>query len=37
LLQKKLKEAEKTIAEFSEIAQDYKIGVRDIYYNPFEV
>ena len=35
-VKQKLKEAEKTIAEFSEIAEDYKIGVRDIYYNPFE-
>lgn len=36
-VKQKLKEAEKTIAEFSEIAEDYKIGVRDIYYNPYEV
>lgn len=35
-VKQKHKEAEKTIAEFSEIAEDYKIGVRDIYYNPFE-
>jgi GT2 family glycosyltransferase len=36
-VKQKLKEAEKTIAEFSEIAEDYKKGVRDIYYNPFEI
>jgi len=35
-VKKKLKEAEKTIAEFGEIAEDYKSGVRDIYYNPYE-
>ena len=35
-VKQKMKEAERTIAEFSEIAEDYKKGVRDIYYNPFE-
>ena len=35
-VKQKLKEAEKTIAEFGEIAEDYKNGVRDIYYNPYE-
>ena len=35
-VKQKMKEAERTIAEFSEISEDYKIGVRDIYYNPFE-
>lgn len=35
-VKQKHKEAEKTIAEFSEIAEDYKRGVRDIYYNPYE-
>ena len=34
-VKEKCKEAERTIAYFSEIAEDYKSGVRDIYYNPF--
>jgi GT2 family glycosyltransferase len=33
----KQKHAGEIIAEFSEIAEDYKKGVRDIYYNPFEI
>jgi len=33
----KQKEAEKTIVEFHEISNDYKKGIRDIYYNPFEI
>jgi len=32
----KQNEAGLVIDEFSEIAEDYKSGVRDIYYNPFE-
>jgi GT2 family glycosyltransferase len=36
-VKEKCKEAERTIAYFSEISEDYKNGVRDIYYNPFEV
>lgn len=32
----KQKHAGEVIAEFSEIAEDYKSGVRDIYYNPYE-
>jgi hypothetical protein len=35
-VKEKCKEAERTIAYFSEISEDYKKGVRDIYYNPFE-
>jgi len=35
-VKEKIREAGRTIAEFSEIAEDYKKGVRDIYYNPFE-
>lgn len=35
-VKQKMKEAERTITQFSEIAEDYKSGVRDIYYNPFE-
>ena len=33
----KEKEAEKTIGEFDEIAKDYKKGIRDIYYSPFDI
>ena len=36
-VKEKCKEAERTIAYFSEISEDYKNGVRNIYYNPFEV
>lgn len=32
----KQKHAGEIMREFNEIAQDYKSGVRDIYYNPFE-
>lgn len=32
----KNKEATLVISEFQEMADDYKAGVRDIYYNPFE-
>jgi GT2 family glycosyltransferase len=35
-VKQKRKEAEKTSGIFGEIAEDYKKGVRDIYYNPFE-
>jgi GT2 family glycosyltransferase len=35
-VKEKCKEAERTIAYFSEISEDYKNGVRDIYYNPYE-
>lgn len=35
-VRQKQKEAEKTSGVFGEIAEDYKSGVRDIYYNPFE-
>ena len=35
-VKEKQKHAGEIIAEFSEIAEDYKKGVRDIYYNPFE-
>lgn len=35
-VKEKMKEAERTISQFGEIAEDYKSGVRDIYYNPFE-
>jgi GT2 family glycosyltransferase len=36
-VKEKCKEAERTIAYFSEISEDYKSGVRGIYYNPFEI
>jgi GT2 family glycosyltransferase len=36
-VKEKQRHAGEIIAEFSEIAEDYKKGVRDIYYNPFEV
>jgi GT2 family glycosyltransferase len=35
-VKEKQKHAGEIIAKFSEIAEDYKKGVRDIYYNPFE-
>lgn len=35
-VKEKQREASRTMAQFSEIAEDYKSGVRDIYYNPFE-
>ena len=35
-VKEKQREAGRTIAQFSEISEDYKKGVRDIYYNPFE-
>jgi len=35
-VKEKQRHAGEIIAEFSEIAEDYKKGVRDIYYNPFE-
>jgi hypothetical protein len=35
-VKQKQREAGMVMAEFIEIAEDYKIGVRDIYYNPFE-
>ena len=35
-VKEKQKHAGEIIAEFSEIAEDYKKGVRDIYYNPYE-
>jgi GT2 family glycosyltransferase len=35
-VKEKQREAGRTISQFSEIAEDYKKGVRDIYYNPFE-
>jgi hypothetical protein len=35
-VKQKQKEAEKTSGIFGEIAEDYKSGVRDIYYTPYE-